>query len=98
MQRTISRDVLIIVIAALVYFAVSMLIENQYYQLMLTLVPVWAILGISWNVFSGYSGMVSFGHASFFGLGAYSVTLLLVDLDLSPWLGLPVGLVVGVVA
>jgi ABC-type branched-subunit amino acid transport system ATPase component/ABC-type branched-subunit amino acid transport system permease subunit len=98
MQRTMRRDVLIIVIAAMVYFAVSMLIENQYYQLMLTLVPVWAILGISWNVFSGYSGMVSFGHASFFGLGAYTVTLLLVKLDLSPWFGMPIGMVVGVLA
>ena len=88
----------LIVIAAMVYFAASMLIENQYYQLMLTLVPVWAILGISWNVFSGYSGMVSFGHASFFGLGAYTVTLLLVKLDLSPWFGMPIGMVVGVLA
>src|SRR2546430_12278157 len=87
MQRPIGRDVGIFVMVAIVYLAASMLIENQYYQLMLTLVPVWAILGIAWNVFSGYSGMVSFGHASFFGLGAYTVTLLLVKLDVSPWFG-----------
>src|SRR5882724_5557338 len=98
MQRTIGRDVGIIVMVAIVYLAASMLIENQYYQLMLTLVPVWAILGIAWNVFSGYSGMVSFGHASFFGLGAYTVTLLLVKLDVSPWCGIPIGMVVGVIA
>ena len=95
MQRTIGRDVGLIIIVAIVYLAASMLIENQYYQLMLTLVPVWAILGISWNVFSGYSGLVSFGHASFFGLGAYTVTLLLVKLDVSPWFGIPIGMVVG---
>jgi ABC-type branched-subunit amino acid transport system ATPase component/ABC-type branched-subunit amino acid transport system permease subunit len=95
MQRTIGRDVGIIILVAIVYLAASMLIENQYYQLMLTLVPVWAILGISWNVFSGYSGLVSFGHASFFGLGAYTVTLLLVKLDVSPWFGIPIGMVVG---
>src|SRR5712692_8812622 len=98
MERTIGRDVGIIVMVAIVYLAASMLIENQYYQLMLTLVPVWAILGIAWNVFSGYSGMVSFGHASFFGLGAYTVTLLLVKLDVSPWFGIPIGMVVGVIA
>ena len=46
---------------------------------MLTLVLVWAIMGVAWNVFSGYSGLVSFGHASFFGLGAYTVTLLFVE-------------------
>jgi len=98
MERTIGRDVRIIVLVAIVYLAASMLIENQYYQLMLTLVPVWAMLGIAWNVFSGYSGMVSFGHASFFGLGAYTVTLLLVKLDVSPWCGIPIGMVVGVIA
>jgi len=98
MQRTIGRDVGLISIVALVYLAASMLIENQYYQLMLTLIPVWAILGISWNVFSGYSGMVSFGHASFFGLGAYTVTLLFVQVDLSPWFGIPIGMVVGGIA
>ncbi len=98
MERTISRDVGIIVMVAIVYLAASMLIENQYYQLMLTLVPVWAMLGIAWNVFSGYSGMVSFGHASFFGLGAYTVTLLLVKLDVSPWCGIPIGMVVGGIA
>ena len=98
MQRTIGRDVGIIILVAIVYLAASMLIENQYYQLMLTLVPVWAILGISWNVFSGYSGLVSFGHASFFGLGAYTVTLLLVKADISPWFGIPMGMVVGVIA
>jgi len=98
MERTIGRDVGIIVLVAIVYLAASMLIENQYYQLMLTLVPVWAILGIAWNVFSGYSGLVSFGHASFFGLGAYTVTLLLVKLDVSPWCGIPLGMVVGGIA
>src|SRR5262245_3306227 len=65
---------------------------------MLTLVLVWAVMGLSWNVFSGYSGLISFGHASFFGLGAYTVTLLLVKLDVTPWIGIPIGMVVGVIA
>lgn len=98
MNRDIKRDLVIIAIAAVVYFAISLLIQNDYYRLMLALVPVWAIVGISWNVFSGYSGMVSFGHASFFGLGAYTVTLLLVKLDITPWFGIPIGMVVGMLA
>ena len=61
---------------ALVYACGSLLVGNQYYQLMLTLVPIWAVMGLSWNMLSGYTGLVSFGHASFFGLGAYTVTLL----------------------
>ena len=45
----------------------------------LTLVPVWALFGVSWNILSGYGGQLSFGHASFFGIGAYTVTLAVVS-------------------
>jgi len=83
---------------AAAYLVVGLLVQNQYYQLMLTLVLVWAVMGLSWNVFSGYSGLISFGHASFFGLGAYTVTLLLVKFDITPWIGIPIGMVVGVIA
>jgi ABC-type branched-subunit amino acid transport system ATPase component/ABC-type branched-subunit amino acid transport system permease subunit len=71
---------------------------NPYYQLILTLVLVWAVMGLSWNVLSGYSGLVSFGHAAFFGLGAYVVALLFAKLGLSPWIGIPIGTVVGSLA
>jgi branched-chain amino acid transport system permease protein len=83
---------------AAAYLALGFLARNEYYQLMLTLVLVWAIMGVAWNVFSGYSGLVSFGHASFFGLGAYTVTLLLVKLEVTPWIGIPIGMLVGVAA
>jgi branched-chain amino acid transport system permease protein len=83
---------------AAAYLALGLLARNEYYQLMLTLVLVWAIMGVAWNVFSGYSGLVSFGHASFFGLGAYTVTLLLVKLEVTPWIGIPIGMLVGVAA
>ncbi len=98
MKGGTGRSVAAIFAFAAAYLVVGLVIRNQYYQLMLTLVLVWAIMGVSWNVFSGYSGMVSFGHASFFGLGAYTVTLLLVKADITPWFGIPIGMVVGVVA
>ena len=73
-----------VALIAAAYLIVILLVKNQYYQLMLTLVPVWATMGLSWNVLSGYSGLVSFGHASFFGLGAYTVALSLVKFGLTP--------------
>lgn len=48
----------------------------------------WAYLGQAWNVLGGYAGQFSFGHAAFFGLGAYTSTLLHVHAGLSPWLGM----------
>jgi len=79
---------------SLVYLGVAALVDNSYYQLMLTLVLVWAVMGSSWNVFSGYSGLISFGHAAFFGLGAYVVALLFSKADVSPWIGIPIAMIV----
>jgi len=77
------------------YLVAGSFVTNSYYQLMLTLVPIWAVFGLSWNLFSGYIGLTSFGHASFFGLGAYTVTLLMTMLNVTPWLGIPAAAVVG---
>lgn len=84
-----------IAILAVAYVVIVGLTTNTYYQLMLTLVPIWAVLGLSWNVLSGYSGLVSFGHAVFFGLGAYTTTLLFANAGITPWIGIPVAAVVG---
>ena len=69
--------------------------RNSYYQLIMTLVLVWAVMGLSWNLLSGYTGLISFGHAAFFGLGAYTIALGFVKFGLSPWIGIPLGVVVG---
>ena len=92
------RDLTILVILSVAYTAGSWLVSNSYYQLILTLVPIWAAFGVSWNILSGYGGQLSFGHASFFGIGGYTMTLALVYWDLTPWLGIPLGMLVGGVA
>ncbi len=87
----------LLIIAALVglCLVVSNITDNSYYRLMLAVIPIWAVLGISWNVFSGYSGLISFGHAAFFGVGAFTVSLGLVNFGLTPWIGVPLGAVTG---
>ena len=55
------------------------------------LILFWAYLGQCWNILSGYAGQFSFGHAAYFGLGAYTSTLLLVNQGLNPWLGMIAG-------
>ena len=65
---------------------------------MMTLVLIWATMGLSWNVLSGYSGLISFGQAAFFGLGGYTMTIAFVKFGVSPWFGIPLGVVVGVLA
>jgi len=98
MRMPALRSLVPILVFAAAYAAVALLVTNSYYQLMLTLVLVWAIFGLSWNVLSGYTGLVSFGHAAFFGIGAYTTALGQIYFDLSPWLLIPVAAVFGAVA
>ena len=81
-----------------VYAVLSLFVSNAYHQLTLVLVPVWAIFGLSWNLLSGMTGLISFGHAAFFGLGAYTVALAFVKLGLTPWLGIPLAGLVGAIS
>ncbi len=52
---------------------------------------LFALLGVSWNLMSGFAGEFSFGHAAFFGLGAYATGFVVVQYHASPWLGLVLG-------
>jgi len=97
-RRNLIAPLLVIAIVAMAWIGLGMIVTNSYYQLMLTLVPIWAVMGLSWNLLSGYTGLISFGHAAFFGLGAYTVTIALVKFDITPWLGIPLGMIVGAVA
>jgi branched-chain amino acid transport system permease protein len=50
-----------------------------------------AYQGSAWNILGGFTGLFSFGHAAFFGLGAYTSTMLFVHLGITPWLGMLAG-------
>ena len=91
----LRRNFTALAVVSIAYLVLTLFVTNSYYQLILTLVPVWALFGVSWNILSGYGGQLSFGHASFFGIGAYTVTLAVVYWGLSPWLGIPLGMLLG---
>lgn len=48
-----------------------------------------------WNILGGYGGQFSFGHAAFFGIGAYAMSLAQVRFGLNPWLVLPLAIALG---
>jgi branched-chain amino acid transport system permease protein len=59
------------------------------------LIFYYAYLGQSWNILTGYTGVISLGHSLYVGIGAYTATYLVMTLDLSPWIGMWVGGIVG---
>lgn len=58
---------------------------------------IFAIMAVGWNLMSGYGGMFSFGHAAFFGVGAYTDAYLLIEHGISPWISMVVGAVIAAV-
>lgn len=56
---------------------------------------LFALLGTAYNLMAGYVGLFSFGHAAYFGLGAYAGAYFLVVHDLSPWVGMLAGMILG---
>ncbi|HKZ06528.1 MAG TPA: branched-chain amino acid ABC transporter ATP-binding protein/permease [Methylomirabilota bacterium] len=76
----------------------AFLIDERYHHRVLTLVFLWATMGLAWNIISGYAGQISFGHQVFFGIGAYVTVLLVVKAGLTPWIGMGVAVAAAVLA
>jgi branched-chain amino acid transport system permease protein len=92
------RSLVPFAVFAVAYLALAVFVTNSYYQFIMTMVLVWASFGLSRNMLSGYTGLVSFGHASFFGLGAFATVLAHYHFGISPWIMLPVSGLIGAAA
>jgi len=66
-------------------------VSNRYAVDIMIRTYLWAGLALAWNLAGGYAGLISFGHAAFFGIGAYTSTSLLLNYDASPWIGMFAG-------
>lgn len=73
------------------FFLPFILPESSQPVLVRTL--IYGIMAVGWNLMSGYGGMFSFGHAAFFGVGAYTDAVLLTNFGISPWIAMIIGAV-----
>jgi branched-chain amino acid transport system permease protein len=90
---TAGQIVLLTLLALSVLF--PWFVDSPAHQNVAILILMAAQLGVAWNIVGGYAGQVSLGHAAFYGLGAYTSTLLFSQLGLNPWLAMLAG---GIVA
>jgi branched-chain amino acid transport system permease protein len=72
--------------------------QDPYLLRILILTSIFAILAASWDLLSGFTGQLNFGHALFFGVGAYSAALLNLHTGLPPWGSIPAGALAAVLA
>jgi branched-chain amino acid transport system permease protein len=67
-----------------IFTVVPPFVSNMYYLQVLVFIGIYIILTLSLNLLNGYVGLLSIGHAAFYGIGAYASAKLSIDLGL-PW-------------
>jgi branched-chain amino acid transport system permease protein len=71
-------------------------IEGKFYLNIFILILLFATIATAWNILGGYGGQLSLGHTIFFGIGAYTSTLLYLNAGLSPWIGMIIAAVLSI--
>ncbi len=89
-----KRLALIAIFAAITAALPLFLGENPYITGIMISVLMMAALSSAWNILGGYAGQYSFGHAAYFGAGAYTTMILITLYNLNPLLCMAAGIVV----
>ena len=93
MTSPTNRNFWIVFLAVVALLAAAPLALPEFWRKFLTEILIWGLLAMSSDILIGYTGMVSFGHSAFFGLGLYGAAAALLMMR-SPnlWIALVVGL------
>jgi branched-chain amino acid transport system permease protein len=89
------KDYARIIVAVALLASVPLLTSSNVVLNFMVVALLIALVGQGWNVLGGYGGQYSFGHAAFFGTGAYVTAILQVRYGINAWLGLVIGIAAG---
>lgn len=96
MSKLFSKKYLLLLGALAV--VLPFFVENRFYLNILILILLFATISSAWNILGGYAGQLSLGHVIFFGVGAYTSSLLYLKAGVSPWIGMFVAVLVAILA
>lgn len=83
---------------AVIVLVLPLLVTNSFAIDIFVRILLFSFIGVAWNLMGGYAKQLSLGHAAYFGLGAYTSTILQVDFGISPWIGMVAGGLVAMLA
>lgn len=84
-----SRKAVFVAVVLAIALVLPFMIDPRGYTIrILCLMLLFAAMGQAWNIVGGLANQMSLGHAAFFGIGAYTSTLLLIHFGISPWIGM----------
>ncbi|MBX5444123.1 branched-chain amino acid ABC transporter permease [Sphaerobacter sp.] len=95
--RAIPRSWIALGVLALALLALPLVLRSDSRLNIAILVLVYAALAQAWNILGGFAGQISLGNAAFFGIGAYTSTVLLSRWEVTPWLGMLAGALVAAI-
>ena len=98
MQQINRRNAVLAAIGLAVLIVLPMVVTSSFAIDIFVRILLFAFIGTAWNLMGGYAKQLSLGHAAYFGLGAYTSTLLEINYDISPWIGMVAGGVVAALA
>jgi len=87
---------LAVLVAALIIL--PQMVTNAFALDIFIRILLFSFIGVAWNLMGGYAKQMSLGHAAYFGLGAYTSTLMQINYGISPWIGMVAGGVVAMLA
>ena len=85
------RWVVGLIAAIAVLIALPLVVESAFAIDICIRILLFSFIGVAWNLMGGYAKQLSLGHAAYFGLGAYTSTILQINYGISPWIGMVVG-------
>ena len=88
----------VVVLFFLLLLTLPLFSSDSYLLRILIQASIFAILAASWDLLSGFTGQMNFGHAFFFGVGAYTAALLNLHFHIPPWGSIPSGALAAVFA
>jgi branched-chain amino acid transport system permease protein len=86
-----KKNHLFLISLGILFLIFPLVVHSDYYQHLVIIIFMWVVIGSSWNLLAGYTGQVSFGHAIFFGVGAYTAGIFASKLGISAWWGMAFG-------
>jgi branched-chain amino acid transport system permease protein len=90
----VPRRGLVLLLGLLAALVAAPFLVNDYLLTVLILILYFAYAGQAWNIMMGFAGQLSLGHALYVGLGAYTTAALFFHFGVSPWVGVPLALLV----
>ena len=98
MDKASRWSVAAVAALAVVVLILPLVVKSSFAIDIFIRILLFSFIGVAWNLMGGYAKQLSLGHAAYFGLGAYTSTILQIDFGISPWIGMVAGGVVAMLA